>query len=139
MLFTFLQERLLELGDWLGVNGEAIYSSRMWREHNETTPHGVGKGVYYTASSAHPKPKHVFAILLDWPVDSLLTLTVPRTTPNTTVTMLGWGKPLSFKPLKRVGVEEEGDGMVVILPSINPSDSLGLLQGPWVLRLEGIE
>ena len=49
---TIFQERLTEMGAWLNVNGDAIYESKMWREHNDTAVHGVGEGVYYTSKGS---------------------------------------------------------------------------------------
>lgn len=43
------QERLIQLGQWLKVNGEAIYSSKPWRAQNDTlTP-----GIWYVNVNKH--------------------------------------------------------------------------------------
>ncbi len=35
MIPVVMQERLLDIGKWLKINGEAIYSSRPWRNNNK--------------------------------------------------------------------------------------------------------
>ena len=40
----FLQERLRDIGQWLGVNGEAIYKSQPWMHQNDTS----NPDVWYT-------------------------------------------------------------------------------------------
>lgn len=59
------QERLLEVGEWLGVNGEAIYESDAWTAQNDT----VTPGVWYTAKSPI-----VYATVLNWPENNTLYL-----------------------------------------------------------------
>ena len=39
-----LQERLRDIGSWLGVNGEAIYKSQPWVHQNDTS----NPNVWYT-------------------------------------------------------------------------------------------
>lgn len=64
IIAPIFEERLLQLGKWLQINGEAIYSSRPWQIQNDT----VGN-VWYTQ-----KDKAVYAITLRWPTNNLLIL-----------------------------------------------------------------
>ena len=41
------EERLLQMGQWLSVNGEAIYSSKPWKAQNDT----VNKDVWLVCCS----------------------------------------------------------------------------------------
>ncbi|KAF2901668.1 hypothetical protein ILUMI_04511 [Ignelater luminosus] len=59
------QERLLDLGKWLSINGKAIYKSTPWKHQND----GITDYVWYTSKNAT-----VFAISLEWPKNNTLKL-----------------------------------------------------------------
>jgi alpha-L-fucosidase len=81
---VIMQERLLEIGRWLKVNGEAIYGTRRWIVTNENN-------VRYTA-----KDKVIYAICMDWPGETLL-LTKVKPVSGTQITMLGYNKKIDWK------------------------------------------
>lgn len=35
-IIPIFQERLKQLGSWMRINGDAIYSTKPWRVHNDT-------------------------------------------------------------------------------------------------------
>ena len=43
------QERLTQLGNWLNVNGEAVYKSKPWKYQKDAST----KGVWYTTNNDH--------------------------------------------------------------------------------------
>ncbi|KAJ3645946.1 hypothetical protein Zmor_023563 [Zophobas morio] len=64
-IVPIFQERLLQLGTWLGINGDAIYESVPWSVQNDT----LTSGVWYTS-----KDSDVYAIVLNWPDGNVLNL-----------------------------------------------------------------
>lgn len=83
-------ERLRGIGDWLDVNGEAIYGSHYWVVPEDTTE---DVSVRYTA-----KGEYLYAVLFGWPKETA-TLSIPEhVTPHSPVTveLLGYdGDPLN--------------------------------------------
>lgn len=62
---AIMQERLLSMGKWLKVNGEAIYASRVYtREESE--------GVYYTQ-----RDENIYAIIEKYPFGSIVLDKIP--------------------------------------------------------------
>ena len=80
--------RALEyVGDWLRVNGEAIYATRPWKIYKE------GDDIRFTRSK---DGKHVYAISLKWPGRQLaLKNVLPRQ--GSEVFLLGTECPLAWR------------------------------------------
>ena len=82
---VIMQQRLVEIGEWLEVNGEAIYGTKPWEHESD------GEFVRYTS-----KGDAVYAICLNWPGPELV-LSAPKPGSGTVVTILGRDEPLNWE------------------------------------------
>ncbi|RXG67554.1 Alpha-L-fucosidase [Armadillidium vulgare] len=73
-----MEERLRQMGYWLGINGEGIYGTVPWQYQNDTyTPQ-----IWFTEKNDTNNPA-VYAIVLNWPEeDSLILGAVKATNKN---------------------------------------------------------
>jgi alpha-L-fucosidase len=104
--------RLREMGDWMRVNGEAVYAT-------SASPYGLPAWGRYTVN---PSSGRVYAHIFDWPKDRRLVLTGVKSKPSAAF-LLADKKPLE--------VEQTADGWAVKLPLVRPSaiSSVLVLEG----------
>jgi len=82
---VIMEERLLQMGEWLEVNGDAIYGTRPWKVSSDPG------GIRYTA-----KGDTVYAICLNRP-ESRIVLNAPRPTKQTSAILQATGAALKWK------------------------------------------
>jgi alpha-L-fucosidase len=113
---VIMQERLLDIGAWLKVNGEAIYGSRAWESRPAPEPNS---SVFYTRNG-----KDLYVICTKWPEKPLV---IPSLNQNGKVSLVGSEIPVKAK--------FEGGKLSVSPPPVNPSNSP--CKYAWVFRISG--
>jgi alpha-L-fucosidase len=99
------RERLLGLGRWLAVNGEAVFDTRPWVKAEGRTDRGAA--VRFTQREGA-----VYAILLDTPRHRQVTIESLDAGADATVHLLGYGPALNWK--------QDGVNLAITLPSVLP-------------------
>ncbi|CAG2167992.1 unnamed protein product [Oppiella nova] len=101
------EERLRQLGSWLGINGEAVYATKPWVNHRTHQNDSVSGDVWYTY-----KDNNVYPIALSWPKNNQLELGDIDFNTVDTVELLGTTGQLDVK--------EKGKGVVITFPPLTP-------------------
>jgi len=139
MIPPIMQDRLLEIGKWLNINGEAIYGTRRWRQTcqwsegrrdwkaeqvdgwktsgeallKQTIEPDSGFAVKEVFFTWNPKSNALYAILPQYPADKKLVLKDLTLPAGTEITFLATGEKLRW--------ENTSGKITVFLPEYNPA------------------
>ncbi len=136
-------DQLKEVGDWLKVNGEAIYATRprpgdLWKEGEDllpsdketdkTPPQDLSGGNPPIRFTQTKDARTIYAMCLGWPGSILRLKTIPASQVRN-VTMLGLRQQLRSR-------SDEANGLAIELPAELETEQNRPCTTAWTFRLE---
>lgn len=113
---VIMQQRLLDIGEWLNINGEAIYETKSWSAANEAKQ----KDVFYTQ-----KGHDLFVICTKFPEQPIFINGVK----SAKVSMLGFDGKITAKGSIK--------GLSITPPAVSPANNP--CNYAWVFKLESVK
>lgn len=119
---VIMQQRLMEIGNWLKINGEAVYGTRAFLRSNNNKPINpeLNKNLFLTK-----KGSDLYVICLKWPSENI-TLNGLKANNTTRINLLGTEKAVQIKTT--------GSSLVIVPPALNPDN----YQPAYVFKIANI-
>lgn len=119
---VIMQQRLMEIGNWLKTNGEAIYGTRAFirTKQDEAINPEANKSVFFTQ-----KDKNLYVLCTEWPAEPVVLKNIKQAGGASAV-LLGSDKP--------VRVKASGNTITLTPPVLTPDN----FQHAYVFRVSGI-
>ncbi len=110
------QQRLLDIGNWLEINGEAIYNTRKWQNAEENSQ----EHIFFTK-----KGNDLFVLCTEFPADAISVKGIKK--PDS-VSLLGFKGNVQYK--------KSGKTVTISIPNLTPATNPG--NYAWVFKLENV-
>lgn len=117
---VIMQQRLVDIGEWLKINGDAIFGTRPWE--GSGTNREIEKSLYFTK-----KGKDIFVICTQWP-QKKITIKGIKGREITGVTLLGYDGAIEW--------EATEDDLILLPPVVNPATFP--CDYAWVIKLSNV-